>query len=308
METRKTSSLFIVLLGIMLLQNTSLQAQQESQYTQYLFNPVVINPAYAGYRRLISVFGLYRNQWVGIEGAPQTFNLSVDAPVGKSRVGLGLDFIDDKIGASDNISATVDFSYTLPVNRKTSLAFGVKAGFNYLNLDPTKLHIYDPNVDLDLTNHTAPMVGLGFYLYGERWFLGASTPNFLETKHYHGVQVSTATEKMHFYVMGGYVFDFSRSVALKPAGLIKAVVGAPVSIDVSANVSILEKMDFGVSYRWDAAVSAMAGFQLTEGIFVGYAYDYPTTTLAHFNTGSHEIFMRFDIFAPDQTWGQPSLF
>lgn len=164
------------------------------------------------------------------------------------------------------------------------------------NLDPNKLTIYDPNdYNLRLQNQSSPVIGAGLYLYNEKWYAGISSPNFLETKYYDEVQVSTAMEKMHMYFIGGYVFTINPSLKLKPAVLAKAVKGAPLAIDLSANALLYDKATFGLAYRLDAAVSAMAGFQVSDNIMVGYAYDYDTTELGSYNNGSHEIFLRFEL-------------
>lgn len=273
-----------------------LQAQQDSQYTQYMYNTVMVNPAYAGTRGTLSTIGLYRNQWVGLDGAPETINFSLNSPIGVQGVGLGLGFVSDKIGPSSESLITADFSYTIKVGDELNLSFGIKGGFSLFDLNPDKLTIFDPNdYNLRRQNSMSPVVGAGVYLHSERWYLGFSTPNFLETKHYDDVQVSTATEELHMYFIGGYVFDINSSFKLKPALMAKAVDGAPLAVDVSANALINNGLILGLAYRLDAAVSAMAGFQLNENMMVGYAYDYETTDLGNYNNGSHEIFLRFEL-------------
>lgn len=273
-----------------------LQAQQDSQYTQYMYNTVMVNPAYAGTRGSLSMIGLYRNQWVGLDGAPETINFSLNSPIGVQGVGLGLGFVSDKIGPSSESLITADFSYTIKVGDELNLSFGIKGGFSLFDLNPDKLTIFDPNdYNLRRQNSMSPVVGAGVYLHSERWYLGFSTPNFLETKHYDDVQVSTATEELHMYFIGGYVFDINSSFKLKPALMVKAVDGAPLAVDVSANALINNGLILGLAYRLDAAVSAMAGFQLNENMMVGYAYDYETTDLGNYNNGSHEIFLRFEL-------------
>lgn len=274
-----------------------LQAQQDSQYSQYMYNTVTINPGYAGSRGMLSMFGMYRNQWVGLDGAPETLNFSLNSPIGLRRVGVGLNFISDRIGPSSEDILTADFSYSIPVfNPQTKLSFGLKAGINMFNLDVNKLNAENPN-DVTLTNRnlTSPVVGIGFYLHSKKWYFGLSTPNMLETEHYDEIAVSTATEKLHLYAMGGYVFDLNSDLKLKPAFLVKAVSGAPLAVDISANLQLYERLSLGASYRWDAAVGALAGFNVSDNIMIGYAYDYETTELQKYNSGSHEIFLRFEL-------------
>lgn len=272
-------------------------AQQDSQYTQYMYNTVSINPGYAGSRGSLSMLGLYRNQWVGLDGAPETLNFSLNTPIGIERVGVGLGFTSDRIGPSTENTIAADFSYTLPLDEKgTKLSFGIKAGISTLDIDVNKLHIYNPN-DVNLVNRSfvSPLVGIGLYLHTEKWYVGLSTPNMLETEHYDDIAVSTATEKMHLYLIGGYVFDLNSNLKFKPAVLAKAVSGAPLAIDLSANFLFYEKLTLGAAYRLDAAVSAMAGFQISNQLMVGYAYDYGITELSNYHDGSHEIFLRFEL-------------
>lgn len=285
-------SLMSILLGVL-----SANAQQDSQYTQYMYNTVAFNPAYAGNRGTLTALGTYRNQWVGLDGAPETLNFSLHSPISISRVALGLGFVSDKIGPSTESTIAADFAYSFPVDKKgTKLAFGVKAGVNIFNIDVDKLTIYDPN-DVNLVNRsvTSPVVGVGFYLHSDHWYMGLSTPNLLETEHYDDIEVSTAKEKMHLYLTAGYVFDLSSDLKFKPAVLAKAVSGAPLSVDLSGNFLIYEKLTLGAAYRWDAAVSGLLGLQVNDNIMIGYGYDYETTELSNYSSGSHEIFLRFEL-------------
>lgn len=273
-----------------------MQAQQDSQYTQYMYNTVSVNPAYAGTRGSLSMLGIYRNQWVGLDGAPETLNFSANSPIGLQGVGVGLGFTSDKIGPSAESIITADFSYTIPISENTKLSFGIKGGLSLLDLDPNKLLIYDPNdYDLSQKSYSSPIVGAGLYLHSEKWYVGLSSPNLLETEHYDDVQLSTATEKTHIYLIGGYVFTLNPNLKLKPAVLAKGVMGAPLAVDVSANALLYDKVTFGLAYRLDAAVSVMAGFQVNNNIMIGYGYDYDTTELGNYNSGSHEIFLRFEL-------------
>lgn len=285
------------LLGSLIFCLQEVNAQQDSQYSQYMYNTVNINPGYAGSRGMLSAFGMYRAQWVGLDGAPETLNFSVNSPIGLKRVGLGINFVSDRVGPSSEDNITADFSYSIPIfNTDTKLSFGLKAGLNMFNLDVNKLSLENPNdVNFISRNFTSPIVGLGFYLHSNKWYLGLSTPNMLETEHYDEIAISTATEKMHLYAIGGYIFNLNQDVKFKPALLIKAVSGAPLAVDFSANFQIYNDFTLGASYRFDAAVGALAAFNISDEIMVGYAYDYDTTSLTHYNSGSHEIFLRFEL-------------
>ncbi len=278
-------------------------AQQDAQFTQYMYNTININPAYAGSRDVLSVFGLYRTQWVGLDGAPQTGSFSINTPIGESRWGVGLGFINDRIGPSTESNIAVDVSYSVPLSENYKLSFGLKGSANFLNIDFTKLDLYnknDPRFTVNL-NKFLPNIGAGLYLHSENTYFGLSVPNILETKHFDGYAGTTAIssvakERMNFYFIAGHVFELSESVKFKPALLSKLVTGAPLQVDVSGNFMFNDKFTLGLAYRWSAALSALAGFQVSDGLFIGYAYDRETTRLANFNSGSHEIFLRYEFF------------
>ena len=280
--------------------SSKIYAQQDSQYTNYMYNTQVINPAYAGSREQLSALLLYRNQWVGIDGAPTTYNFGLHTPVGQAqRLGLGLNFFKDEIGPADESNITADVSYTIPVSSSgTKLAFGVKGGINLLNIDYNKLKLRnesDNSFENNINNRLTPTVGLGLFLYNtNRWYMGLSTPNLLETTHYDDVKVSNVTEKMHLFATAGYVFDFGNT-KFKPAVMAKMVSGAPLALDLSANFLFNDKFTLGAAYRWSAAVSALAGFQVSDSVMIGYAYDYGLQELANYNSGSHEVFLRFEL-------------
>ena len=294
----KNYSMLTLRICIVLILGTSFSvfSQQDSQYTQYMYNTITINPAYAGNRGVLSLNGIYRTQWVGLDGAPETINFSANTPIGLGGVGVGLSFVSDKIGPSTESLIAADFSYTIRASERMKLSFGLKAGLNLLDVDMDKLNSeYDPNL-IDV-NQSSPLIGAGLYLHSDKWYVGLSTPNLLKTDHYDDVAVSTATEKAHFYLIGGYIFDLSSSLKFKPAVLAKAVSGAPVSLDVSANFLINNRFTIGGAYRFDAGVGFLAGFQISNQLMLGYAYDYNTTDLGNYNSGSHEIFLRFELGA-----------
>ena len=288
---------------ITLLLSIASYGQQDAQYTQYMYNTISVNPAYAGSRQAMSIFALHRTQWVGIEGAPVTNSFSINTPISESKVGLGLSFVNDQIGPSDENNIAIDFSYTIPASEKYKMSFGIKASANLLNVDLTKLDQYpgDPIFEHNIDNKFSPNIGVGFYLDSDKGYLGLSAPNLIETEHFDGSATSSstshiATEKINYYLIAGYVFDMSPSLKFKPSLQTKYVQGAPLQVDLSANFMIEEKFVAGLAYRWSAAMSAMVGFQVSDSFFVGYAYDFDTTDLADYNSGSHEIFLRYELF------------
>jgi len=279
-------------------------AQQDSQFTQYMYNTINVNPAYAGSRESMNIFALHRTQWVGLDGAPVTNTASINTPINGSNVGLGVSIVNDKIGPSDENNIAVDFSYTIHTSDTYKLSFGLKATANLLNIDFTKLNkddMNDYNFDTNIDNKFSPNIGVGFYLHSDNTYIGISAPNLLETKHFDryagtGSNSHIASEKIHYYLIAGHVFDLSSEVKFKPSILTKVVQGAPLQLDISGNFLINEKFVAGLAYRWSAAVSAMVGFQATDSWFIGYGYDLETTRLANYNSGSHEIFLRYELF------------
>jgi type IX secretion system PorP/SprF family membrane protein len=285
-------------------------SQQDAQYTQYMYNTINVNPAYAGSRGVLSVFGLHRTQWVGLDGAPTTNAFSINTPIENSNLGVGLSFVNDRIGPTNENTISADLSYTINTSETYKLSFGVKGTANLFNLDVTKLNPQDANDPLlqKLDNNFSPNVGAGIYLHSDKLYLGASVPNFFETKRYSDNDVAVYKERLNFYFIGGYVFDLTPSLKFKPAVLTKLVEGAPLQLDVSGNFLINERFVLGAAWRWDAAVSAMAGFQITDWLFAGYGYDLETTKLANYNSGSHEVFLRFELFKKQEKIVSPRFF
>lgn len=263
-----------------------------------MYNTININPAYAGSRGVLSVFGLHRTQWVGLDGAPTTNAFSINTPIENSKIGLGLSFVNDRIGPTEENTISADVSYTVQTSETYNLSFGIKATANLFSLDVNKLNpanAGDPNL-YNFNNQFTPNIGAGVYFHSDKNYIGLSVPNFFETTRYEDNSVQVTKEKMNFYLIGGHVFDLSPSLKFKPAFLAKMVEGAPLQLDVSGNFLINEKLTLGVAWRWSAAMSAMVGFQITDGLFAGYGYDLETTKLANYNSGSHEIFLRFELF------------
>lgn len=287
-----------ILLFVLMLTGVVSYAQQDAQFTQYMYNTINVNPGYAGSRGVMSIFGLHRTQWVGLDGAPTTNAFSLNTPINNSNVGIGVSFINDKIGPTNENNISVDVSYTIPMNEDYKLSFGLKASGNLFNLNSADLNPQDPGDDhlQDVSNKFTPGIGAGVYLHGDKFYAGISVPNFIRTENYNDNDYSVRQREINYYFITGYVFDITPDLKFKPALLSKVVTGAPLQVDVSGNFLLYEKLTLGVAYRWSAAVSAMAGFQITDGLFIGYGYDHETTNLRRYNSGSHEIFLRFELF------------
>lgn len=282
------------------------KAQQDPQYTQYMYNTVAINPAYAGNRGVTSIVGLHRSQWVGLDGAPRTQSLSVHSPVGEGKVGLGLSIVNDALGPAQETYIGADFSYTIETGIEGRLSFGLKAGGHILDVDFTQLNIFDvtdPRFSQNIDNKISPIIGTGIYYHTDNFYFGLSAPNLLQTQHFDESNNSNgasfiAEERINYYGILGYTFDLSDRIKFKPSTLIKVVSGAPVQVDLTANFLLLEKLHLGAAYRWSAALSGLVGFQVSDSVLIGLAYDRESTDLGNtvYNDGSFELFLRFELF------------
>ncbi|WP_344726510.1 MULTISPECIES: PorP/SprF family type IX secretion system membrane protein [Corallibacter] len=287
--------LYIIL--VLFLFVSQMQAQQDPQYTQYMYNMNVVNPAYAGSFDGIAIGALYRSQWVGLDGAPNTGTLSLHAPVGE-RVGLGISFINDEIGPVRENNAYADFSYTLPLGGDHKLALGIKAGATFHKIGLTTLAAIDPNDPFLQENVDAvtPNVGAGAYLYKpNKYYVSVSMPNMLNSVHLdatNGTKVGSETQ--HLFAAAGYVFNLSDNFKLKPHGLFKMAFDAPVSFDVNANLFMYDIVEVGVGYRLEDSFSGMINFMISPNLRIGYAYDNVQSDLDIATTSSHEIFINFD--------------
>ncbi|WP_220760471.1 type IX secretion system membrane protein PorP/SprF [Flavobacterium sp. UMI-01] len=284
-------------------------AQQDSQFTQYMYNTINVNPAYAGSRGAMSIFALHRTQWVGLDGAPVTNAVSINTPLNNSRLGIGVSVINDRIGPTNENTISADLSYTVPTSETFKLSFGLKATANLFDLDNSKLNPVDQS-DPTLQNFSKfnPNLGAGVYLHSDKAYVGFSIPNFIETNRYDDNEVALSKEKINYYLIAGYVFDLNNTIKFKPALLSKIVKGTPLQTDLSANFLFFDKFMLGASYRWSAAISAMAGFQISDALYIGYGYDRETTNLNNYNSGSHEIFLRYEIFKNNDKITTPRFF
>jgi type IX secretion system PorP/SprF family membrane protein len=274
----------------------SVQAQREPQYTQYMYNIGSFNPAYVGTVETPDISGLYRAQWIDIPGAPRTIRFGVNIPLANEKNGLGFNAISDQLGPTTQTYVDLAYSFQLNVSESTKLSFGIDAGGSFLNVDFSKGTFENPGepiLDREIIKKFYPTVGAGLFLYDENWYLGTSVPNFLTDGIYNDDVATIVEDKLQFNFIGGYVFDLSDGLKFKPAFLVNYIAGAPVTINGSANFLINDLFTLGASYRSNNAVSGLAGFQISESTFVGYSYDYNTNGLGAYNSGSHEVILKF---------------
>jgi len=290
---------FLIFTGIILFSVKGM-SQQDPLYTQYMYNMSVLNPAYAtDDPGMLKLGGIYRSQWVGIDGAPSTANFFAHTPISE-RVELGLSIVHDEIGdwvKENNITA--DFAYVLPLNEKNKLSLGIKGGLTTFDANISGLilnQLDDPAFRNDI-NEVFPVVGVGAYFFGDKYYVGLSAPNLLTSKHLENNQgiSNLGEENIHYFVTGGYVFDINEDFKLKPAFMARGVQGSPLSVDITANVLMFNRLEAGVGYRFGDAVTGLVNFAITPQIRVGYAYDRTTSNLGDYNDGTHEFLLLFDL-------------
>lgn len=277
-------------------------AQQDPQYTQYMYNQSVINPAYATTDLGIINFGaIHRSQWASAEGAPKTFTFFAHTPINE-KIEMGISVISDNIGdgvlKENNIYA--DFAYILKLNDKHKVSLGLKAGFTNLQTDFEGFRLPetqdDPAFNEDIQGNF-PNIGVGAFYFTDDYYAGISAPNLLKSKHLeeeNGIN-RIGAEEIHFFLTGGYVHELNPNLKLKPAVMAKAVKGSPIVLDVSMNVLFNERFEGGLAYRINDSFSGMFNVKATPYMRIGYAYDYTTSNLGDFNSGTHEILLLFDL-------------
>ncbi len=284
------------LIGIMLFCTQLSYSQREPQYTQYMYNIGSFNPAYVGTVESMDITALYRAQWIDIPGAPRTIRFGTNIPFADRRNGIGFNIVNDQIGPTSSTYLDVSYSYQIIISDKTRLAFGIDAGGSFLNVDFSKGDFENPGepiLDRGTINEFYPIIGAGVFLYADNWYFGASAPNFLTDGIYNDEVATIVDDKLQFNIIGGYVFELSDNLKLKPAVLVNLISGAPTTFNVSANFLINDVFTAGASYRVDNAVSGLVGFQISNSLFAGYSYDYNTNPLGEYNNGSHEVILKF---------------
>lgn len=296
--TYKREVLIIFLLMLIGIHKTT--AQQDPIYSQYNFNALALNPAYAGTKDALSMMLISRQQWVGFDGAPSTQYFMTHTPIGASNVGVGLNIINDKTGPVSQTGGYMDYSYRIRTSTNTWLSMGLKLGINHIQSDLSRLATFNPNPDpiqMDkIDSRNLFNIGTGLYFYSNTFYLGVSTPKLIENKlasSSQGVE-QKGKEVRHFYFMGGLVIKLSEQLKLKPSVLYRTHQGAGASTDVNLNALFGERLWVGAMYRLSDSFGANLKFMITPQFFMGYAFDKNTNELKNYNSGSHEIMIGYD--------------
>lgn len=290
-----------LLMGFVLMMSHQSQAQFEPQFTQYMFNEMFINPAYAGSREQISATMVYRNQWVGLDGAPKTQTASIHGPLMNKKLGLGLTIMNESIGVTKEFSMYANYAYRIQVGSNGAFAMGLQAGFINHQENLSEVIIIEENDNEFLFNTPRvflPNAGYGMYYNTPRFYAGISIPRMFYNKVAGNGSSDVTTnfefKTWHYYFSTGYVFPVSESVKLKPTIMVKAVSGAPLIADITLNALMKDVFWLGFSYRTEDSFAGLAAFQITPQLRIGYSYDYTTTELNNYSNGTHEINIGYD--------------
>lgn len=276
--------------------------QQDPMYTQYMFNTLAFNPAYAGNELTPNATALYRSQWRGLKGAPTTQTFCAHSPV-YDKMSLGISLVNDKVGPVKQTMIFVDYAYTLRFSGG-DFSLGLKGGGNLLSADLTKIDTNNPD-EIDPVFATgiksvfAPNVGFGTYYRTRSWYAGFSIPKLIENKYNKGLQYSEASEKRHYFLTGGYEMNVTYGLRFKPSFLAKITEGAPISYDITASFYVKEVVWLGVSHRIKDSFSFIMEIELSDQTSIGYAYDWTISDLASSsrNINSHEIMLSVDFLS-----------
>jgi type IX secretion system PorP/SprF family membrane protein len=290
------------IIGLLLLIMHNVTAQQAPMYTHYMYNTLVINPAYAGSRDALTMTAINRRQWVGFTGSPVTQSITIHSPLANEHIGLGLSMMHDKIGITNMTSFAFDYAYRFNITSNSKLSLGLSAGLNIMQADLTQLELNeqnDPAFLNDINSFLMPNIGFGAYYSGERYYAGFSIPNLLQTKYSDSNPEGNALEgreKRHFFFIAGALFKLNEYLEFKPTSLLKMTPGAPIELDLTASFVVLDRFHLGAMYRTGDAVGGLVGFDITDQFHLGYSYDWSfglQTSL--YNRGSHELVLRYDI-------------
>lgn len=290
------ASLMVIGLATRLL----VSAQQDPQYTMYLWNTLAVNPGYAGSADVLTATAMSRQQWLGLEGAPSTQSLVLHAPLPQRSLGAGLSVVHDKAGPATTTSITGDIAYRLRTGPHSRLAFGVKGGVDLFQADLTRLQNVspdDPMFQQNIRNSTRPNVGFGLYHWSRNAFFGLSLPRLLQQDFATaGPSLGTALYgRRHYFLIAGCILPLGYDLKLKPSIMVKAVEGAPLAADITAHLIFLDKLWVGASYRMGDSMGALVCYQISDRLRAGYAHDLTLSGLRDQHSGSHELMIGFDL-------------
>lgn len=273
-------------------------AQQRPLQSLYMFDPMLVNPAYAGTQTQLSATAIFRNQWVNLPGSPQTFTLSTHSGFLQNKVGLGLLLANDVIGIHNDLSFYGVYSYRIKIDRTTSLSFGLQGGLNNFKSDYNKLRLDQPNDPnlIGTTQKILPNVGAGLYYRHKAFYVGLSVPYLINNKLvYNQTLAELSKQHRYYYLMAGFAKQLTPYIQWIPSMMVRLQEKAPLTADFNSTVVLYRTVGLGVSYRLGNGAVGLFELQLNENFHVGYAYDFTTTDLNQFSNGTHEIMVNYRI-------------
>lgn len=301
----------VLILLLLMLTIKIANGQQDPAFTQYHFNTQTINPAYAGTWKSLGFLVLGRKQWVGMEGAPQTYTFSLQSNTKNDKVGLGFNLMSDKIGLEKRHSLFGDYSYGFRVSEESMLRLGLKFGVSNYQNNLSEYIQYpgetDPTVQGEIDNHYLPNFGVGAFIQSEKFYAGFSIPKILENSIEDNYNNLSQVESRQYYLITGFVFNLSEILQFKPTFLGKAAVGAPVQFDFTANFLLGEKVWLGAMYRTNDTFGAIAQWIFDNKLRIGYSFDFTNSGLQHFNNGTHEVMVSYEV-GIKRKWSKPRMF
>lgn len=289
----------IIILAVAALSPWGATAQQDPMVSQYMFNGLYLNPAYAGSHDYWSSTLSFRTQWVGFDGAPMTTIAAVDGPIRSKNMGLGMILMNDQIGVTRQNAAVFNYAYQLKTGEDSKLAMGVNAGISQFSAKLTDLTVWDQDqvFQNDLRSKILPRFGVGLYHFSKKHYVGFSIPTLLA--YQKGIDfnfdISRASFlRRHYLLTAGYVFNTSEDIKLRPSVLFKYLPNAPLQMDLNLSTVYKDMFWVGLSWRSGDALIALVEYQANKRFRVGYAYDITYSKLRNHSSGSHEIMIGID--------------
>jgi len=289
----------VIMVALLLLPGIRSHAQQDPIYTQFLSNMLMVNPAYAGSKGMLSLNAMSRTQWVDFEGAPQTYTFSAHTPFTVYNIGLGINFLSDEVGPVCQKGVYIDYSYTIGFGQNHNLSMGLMAGFNSHEVNLTELDVNDgndPSFQEDINRSLLPNFGVGLYYFTSKLYMGISVPKLIrnDINGNNSSSENLSRQELHWFYMGGCLFELNEMVKFKPFFFAKAVRNSPISLDLNAHIILYDRLWLGAMYRISDSFGGICQLQITDQIKVGYAYDLTTSEMRYYNGGTHEVMVTFD--------------
>ena len=279
-------------------------AQQDVQYSQFIFNKLSFNPAYAGSKEAMTLAAVYRHQWQGIEDAPRTFNVQAHSPFAKNRNGLGLAITADKIGHTRTSYADLSYAYRIPFKNESTMSIGLAARFENTRFDVNAIEIIDQGDDFvpyDDGNRNTVNFGLGAYYAAKNFYVGLSIPTILKNNLYSDNYIGTRSISRFrsYYFMAGVIAPVARNILFKPAIMISYAPNAPFEVDINASFLFMESIWLGVSYRLEDSIDGVIQYQFSKQFKAGVAIDFTLSELSDYTAGSMELMVEY-LFSYDK--------